>query len=462
MNILLASPYFKTYKRILPPLGLGYIVSALEKKGYNVDIKDFQVEYMSIQKAARQIVDMHYDAVGISAITDNRFNAIELIKLIKYKNNNIFIFVGGPHFDATAVDALDKVKEIDVVVRGEGEITTCELLDAYFNNKRFDNILGITYRDESGRIRENPIRPFIYNLDELQPAWHKFKMQKYNYPFDDSGLPFIGIISSRGCIYNCAFCSNATPKIHFRNPKNFIYEIEYLKNRYGYKRFIFLDSTFTVNHRHLTEICNLILERDLKIKWQAGARVDSVNRQILKLMRDAGCFRITYGIESGNARILKEINKSINIDQVQGAIHLSSELGFEISAFFMVGLPSEGLFELKETIKLMKELGSYKGCQSIYGFTVIYPKTEIERIALERNLLPKDFSWNTYRIFPKYILTDTSKTVPYYQEKLRIETIKLQIIINNYSLSWHSFRIIFYKVLSYLRKLFSRTFVERT
>lgn len=462
MKILLAMPYFHTYKKILPPLGLGYIASALEKKGYNVEIKDFQVERIPINKAARQIADAHYDAIGVSALTDNRFNAIELIRQVKRKNKNIFIFVGGPHFSATAIDALDKVKEIDAVVRGEGEITTPELLDAFFNRKGFDRILGISYRDNTGKARENPLRDFIGNIDILQPAWHKFKIEKYNYSIDDSGLPFIGVISSRGCIYNCAFCSNATPKMRFRSPANFVGELEYLKNKYGYKRFMFTDPTFTTNNQHVTEICNLILEHGLKIKWQAGARVDSVNRQILRLMKEAGCFRIGYGIESGSTKILKIVNKGITIDRVKEAICISSELGFEAYAFFMVSFPDEGLFELKETIELMKDINSNKGCKSIYGFTLIYPDTEIERIARKRNLLPKGFSWNTYRIFPKYILTDTSKTVPYYEEKLKIEMIKLQIILHNYNFSWHSLKVILTKILSYVKRLFSRIFLERT
>lgn len=456
-------PYFDTPKKILPPIGLGYIASALEKRGYNVTVKDFQIEYVPMSKAIKQIVDEHYDAIGISTITDNRFNAIELIRQVKQKDNRIFIFVGGPHFSATAIDALKNIREIDVVVRNEGEITACELLDAYYEQRSFESVLGITFRDYRDNIIENPDRPLVNNIDKIEaPAWHLFKMEKYNYSFDDSGLPFIGLMSSRGCPYSCAFCANSTHSIRFRTPSKFVDEIQHLKERYSFEGFIFLDSTFTVNHNHVVQICEEIIKRGLKIKWQAGARVSSVDRKILALMREAGCFRVTYGIESGSEKILKNVNKGIDMQQIREAIHISSELGFDISAFFMVGFPDENLNELKKTIKLIKELDTYKGCKSIYGFTVIYPNTEIEKIAQERNILPKNFSWNTYQIFPKYIFTDTSKTVPYYEDSLKIEMIKFYMIIYRYNFSWHTIKILYTRLLQNLKKIFNRTLIQRT
>lgn len=442
-------------------MGLGYIAAALEEKGYLVDIKDHQAEQTPVDRAVRDIVDGGYDAVGISAITDNRFNAIELIKQIKRRNKNIFIFAGGPHFSATAFDALDKVQELTAVVRGEGEETTCELMNAYSQGKGFERVLGITYRDCNGKIIENPFRPPIGNIDLLQPAWHKFNLKKYNHSQDDPAMPLVGVISSRGCAYNCAFCANTASRLRFRNPKNFVDEIAFLKKTYGYQKFIFLDTTFTVSHRRIIEICNLMIERKLGIQWAAGARVDTVNREILTLMKDAGCFRIGYGIESGSEKVLKIISKGTSISKIREAVKLTVELGLKVHAFFMVSFPDEGIPELKETIRLIKDFNSYKGCKPIYGFTVIYPGTELEAIAKKRNLLPKEFSWNTYRRFPKYFLTDTSKTVPYYEEKLAIETIKWQIIISNYDISWHSLKIIFTKCMHQAKKILYRTFLQK-
>lgn len=462
MKILLVMPYFKMYRMVLPPLGLGYIAAALEKKGYLVDIKDYQAEQTPVDRAVKDIVDAGYDAVGISAITDNRFNAIELIRQIKRRNKNIFTFAGGPHFSATALDALDKIQELSTVVRGEGEETTCELIDAYSQGKGFESVLGITYRDCNGKIIENPFRPPIGNIDLLRPAWHKFNLRKYNHSQDDPAAPLVGVISSRGCAYNCAFCANTASRLRFRNPKNFVDEIAFLKDTYGYQKFIFLDTTFTVSHRRILEICNLLIERKLGIQWAAGARVDTVNREILTLMKEAGCFRIGYGIESGSEKILKIISKGISISKIKEAVKLTVDLGLKVHAFFMVSFPDEGVPELKETIRLIKDFNSYEGCKPIYGFTVIYPGTELEAIAKKRNLLSNDFSWNTYRIFPKYFLTDTPKTVPYYEEKLAIETIKWQIIISNYDISWYSLKIIFTKCMYHAKKILYRTFLQKT
>lgn len=463
MKILLVMPYFNTSKTIItPPLGLTYVAAALEKNGHDVSVKDFQADYVPLPEAVEQIVASGYDAVGISALTENRFNAIDLIRRIKHKDPSIFIFGGGPHFSGTAFDALQSVGEIDAIVRGEGEVVAAELIDAYCNGLGFQGIRGITYRDSSRGIIENHDQEPIYGLDNLAaPAWHLLDIRKYTN-IHKGQKSFVGVISSRGCPNRCVFCANSSPEVRFRNPRMFVDEIKYLNREYKYENFMFFDPTFTLNHNHVTGVCDQIRQQGLNIRWQAGARVDTVNRNILKTMKEAGCFKIGYGIESGSQKILDNISKGIKVEGIKEAIAMSSELGLEVSAYFMVSLPDEEMNDLKDTLRMIKELKQISGCNPVVGFTHIYPNTKLEEIALKKNLFPKNFSWNKYKVFPKYILTDTAKTMPYYEDKLKIETIKWSIIIANYNLSWRSFWLILNKLSTHLKKVFNRTFIQRT
>jgi len=392
----------------LPFLGIGYIAAYVEKfSNHQVEIFDAHTYGLNASKAAERIIEKKPDVVGIHSITDNRFKAIALVKELKKRNKNTIVLMGGPHFSLTAKNAMEIVPEIDYIIKGEGEKPIVQFLDALEKKQDMGTISGLVFRKQKGEIIENASRDFlIFNLDELpMPAWHLFDLKEYNKPIDGTNIRSIGVLSARGCPNVCVYCANARSVLRLRSPKNFIDEVEYLHKTYGYRGFDFWDDTLTMVNIHVAEICKEIIRRNLDIVWYARARVNTINEDLLRLMRKAGCIRISYGVESGSPRILKVVKKNITVDQVKTAVRLSSEVGMAVVTNFMVNLPEETLDDLRMTINLMKELRQIKDSYPAYGFTVIYPGTELELMAKEKGIMPWDFSWNSPYQSEKYKIT---------------------------------------------------------
>lgn len=412
----------------LPFLGIGYIASWLEKYGYEAVITDPHTFNWDIKKSVEEVLKHNPDAVGVAATTNNRFKGIALIKGLKKRNPDLFIFVGGPHFTMTAENALKVVPEIDAVVKGEGEITTQELLDALKDKKDFNGVLGIFYRDRQNNIIETPNRPFLQDINAFTLNWELFELKKYYRTIDGTNIRAVGVMSSRGCPNFCVFCVSAAfwkAVLRLRDPIKFVDEVEYLKNKYGFEGFDFWDDTLTVSKEHVRAICNEILRRNLNIKWYAPTRANTIDKEILSLMRKAGCIRISFGAESGSPRILKLIKKGIVPEQVISAAQMASDVGMKVMINFMVNLPYETLEDLKMTINLMKKLNSIKNVTAAYGFSIIYPGTEMEIIAKKEGWFPKDFSWNEPYKSEKYKIAGVDSSLPLMEwSGAEIEKIK--------------------------------------
>lgn len=416
----------------LPFLGIGYIASWVQKNGYEVAIVDPHTFNWDIEKSIQEILKHNPDAVGIHATTNNRFKGIALIRELRKQKPDLFIFVGGPHFALTAGNALKVVPEIDAVVKGEGEITTQELLDALQKDKDFSRVLGIFYRGENGEIIETPNRPFAQDIDVFTLNWELFDLDKYHRPIDGTDIRAIGVMSSRGCPNFCAFCVSAAfwkAVLRLRDPIKFVDEVKYLKNKYGFEGFDFWDDTLTVSKEHVKAICNEILRRKLNIKWYAPTRANTIDKEILTLMKKAGCIRISFGAESGSPRILKIIKKGITPEQVINAAQMSSDLGMKVLINFMVNLPYETREDLKMTIDLMKKLNSIKNVTAAYGFSIIYPGTEMESIAKKEGWFPDDFSWNEPYRSEKYKIAGVDSSLP-LMELTGAEIEKIKAILS--------------------------------
>ncbi|NQU77787.1 B12-binding domain-containing radical SAM protein [Candidatus Falkowbacteria bacterium] len=431
----------------LPFLGIGYIARHLLDDGHEVKIIDAHTHLWDVEQAASEILKLEPDAVGVTGSTNNRFQAIDLIRELKQRKSDLFVFAGGAHFSLTHKDAMEKVPELNAIVRGEGEVTTVELLQAVGGRRAFGDVLGITYRNagiagdvgvvndscdsrvssdsrtlsdsnasNGSNIIINPDRPLTHNLDDLMtPAWELFDMELYQRKMDDTDIRSIGVISSRGCPNRCVFCSNAAfglGRLRLRSPEKFIDEVEYLYKNFGYKGFDFWDDTMTVSKEHVRLICQEIKKRGLDIKWYARARVNTVDKELLKTMYDAGCIRISYGVESGSPRILKIIKKNITLEQVRQAVKWSSEVGMMVTVNFMVNLPYETRDDLGMTVSMIKELKKIERVNPCYGFTIVYPGTEMEAWARKEGWIPAGFSWNVPYESKKYKIAGVDKSLP--------------------------------------------------
>lgn len=409
----------------LPSIGIGYLAACLEKEKYEVMILDCEAESLNEIEAAEWIERVKPDAVGVTATSHNRFWSISLIREIK-KRIDVLIFAGGIHFSLTAKDAMKNISELDAVVKGEGEITTVEFLNTFFSGRDLAHIEGIVFRSNNGAILETPDRQFQSNLNALpDPAWHLFNMDKYNAMLEGckSGDKTIGVMSSRGCPFNCIFCSNKAfwkQKLRFLEPGKFVNQLVKLNKEYGYYNFDFWDDTFTANKKHVYDICTRLLETDFSMNIYFRSRVETVDKNLLTMLKNVGGFAIGYGIESGSQRILDNISKNIKVEQAINTVKQSIDMGFLVKTFFMTSLPGETIEDIEKTYTMVDMLKKY-GKDRIrisYGIpTMIYPGTDVEELAKSNGSLDRDFSWNSECHFSKAEKYGLNPIIPYFENE---------------------------------------------
>ncbi len=393
------------------PLGLAYLAAALEKNNYQVEILDAEALGISAQEIAEYVSSNNFDVVGMTMTTMTFSVAVNTIKAIK-NLSDVIIHVGGPHPTILPVETLEYAHEIDVVVIGEGEATIVELMDAIKNNKDFNTVKGIAYRKGKDIIFTDK-RSNIEDIDTIPfPALHLLPMKLYRgKPSAGEKLPVYSIFGARGCPFGCTFCSSALgKKYRYHSAKRICDEIEHLISEYGAKTIVFLDETFTLNRKHVTDLCQEMINRNLnkKIIWTCATRVNLVNRDLLELMKKAGCRLISYGVESGNQRLLDIINKGIKLEEVIPTFKLTREVGIVIGSYFMLGLPSETREECLNTIEFAK-LADPDWVS--FTITIPYPGSKMYNQLKNKNLI-KTFDWDIYNTGGGY----SDKPLPYVTE----------------------------------------------
>ena len=330
------------------PLGLTYTAAVLEKKGYEINIIDANAENLKITQIRSRLMHMKPDVIGISCNYSPLHNpTIQTAAMIK-NEFNIPVIVGGNHATAMAEYIISHSDDnIDFVIRGEGEVVMPNLLEALQGHVKLNDVKGITYR-EAGSVVSTPDAPLIDDLDKLpMPAYHLLPMSKYTR---------YNVITSRGCPYNCSYCASNIifkRKVRYRSTKKVVDEIEYLFLNYGKKRFWFSDDTFTSNPTYLNKLMDELIKRNLNITWSCLTRVNLVSKDLLLKMKKAGCDYISYGVESGNQKMLIQMNKKISLSQVEKALQLTREAGLRMYTFFLVGIANESWDTIKDSYRLI-------------------------------------------------------------------------------------------------------------
>lgn len=374
------------------PLGLGYIAAVLEKH-HDVKVIDVGAERLNNDSLKKSISKISPEIVGITSDTLSFQRAIEIAQIVKQINKNITVVTGGAHPNVWPDYPL-KYDCFDISVCGEGERTAVELWARIENGESYEDINGIAFKGKDS-IVVNPKRELIENLDELPlPARHLFPMDKYIGESNLSVYPVYPIGTSRGCPFSCAFCSNNVVfgrRYRFRSPKNIVDEIELLINHYKAKEIYFREDLFTVNKQRVIGICDEIRRRGLHFKWECESRVDTINEEMLRTMKEAGCELVWFGVESGSQRILDYLNKQITLPQVREAYKLCKQVGIKAGASFMIGVPSETMDEIQKTIELAKELKSELEFAWFNIFTG-YPTSPLYEYVKENNLYEKEIN----------------------------------------------------------------------
>lgn len=412
---------------LMPSLGICYIASALEKNNHKVEIIDAYVEGLSLKGLLSRLKKSKPELVGVTFTTENRFQGFNAIQKIKKTFPETMTCAGGPHVSLAAEDTLSHITELDFVVRGEGEKTIIDLI-----NSKPENVHGISYR-KGNKIYSNPDQPLIPNLDDIPfPAVHLVPWEKYNFRLEvpERGKIRAGnIMTSRGCPFNCNFC--ASTKVwgrtcRMRSVDNILNEIEILRNRHKIQALWIFDDTFTVNKKRVMEFCNKLLEKNWNISWFCEARVDTVDRELLTLMKKSGCYSIGFGVESGSQRILDEvIGKRINLEQVRETANICKELGIISNPFFIFSHPGETKEDIEKTMEMIRTWP--KPSSISLSLLHIYPGTKLEEIAKQKGILPKDFTWTRKNDKRVTVLPTAQGNVPIFIDKLPLKEISKYI-----------------------------------
>jgi anaerobic magnesium-protoporphyrin IX monomethyl ester cyclase len=358
MKITLVNPPYPPSVHSHPPfipLGLGYLGAVAENTGHHVTVIDCQAEKLTYETFRDRIAQTPSDIIGVTATTLLYNSAMKLIDISKQTQPQAVTVLGGSHGTFWDENALQEYPSLDIVVRREGEQTFIELIDKIQNQSSLNNVLGITYRNVDKIVR-NEDRPFIEDLDALPfPAHHLMPLEKLKH----NGKIIFPLVSSRGCVFWCDFCSTVRMfgrGYRMRSPKNVVDEMQFIHDNYGVDQVTFYDDAFSVDRNRVVKICEELQNRKLHMKWDCGTRVDMVDRDLMRTMRDAGCFAVWLGVESGSEAILGAMNKRIKLDQTRLAYKTAHQLGLMTIANVVLGFPGETEQTAKETIRFVKEL----------------------------------------------------------------------------------------------------------
>jgi len=414
------------WKTSMPPLGLLYIGAVLEQALVPVEIVPTNVLGLGWKDIARKIAHDRPDIVGVTITTENRFQSFKLIRIAKRAHPGALTVLGGPHASMAAEDCLEHIHELDAVVRGEGEYAMLDICRAWEASPKLESLAGIpgVVMRLDGRIHSAGMRPPIADLDSLPfPAFHLVPFEKYHFTVPVPGRgerPAVNVMTSRGCPFNCSFC--ATPinwgrHVRMRSPENVVREIELLKARYGMEVVFFYDDTFNASPKRADAISRLLIDRKVGVLIKCDVRLDIMSRESLELMKRAGLFHLSFGLEAGSDRVRRDIvGKQIEMEDFHNLVRWCLELDIVPNVFFIFSHPTETWAEAQETIRIIEQ---YKDrIEGTVAILHIYPGTPLERLALDTGFLPKDFTW-TKRYRTKVITLPLAQgDVPLYIDKL--------------------------------------------
>lgn len=422
--LLIEPPFYRLFKKTYSfnryPLSLGYLSGAIEKhtdwetvtfnadfapksemmkmsylsgKGFESYLENLQITDLPVWDEVKNMLSKHKpQIVGISAKTQNFASACIVARLAKELNQDTLVIVGGPHPSCAGSEALS-CSDIDICVRGEGEKTIVELLEAIDSNRDINTVKGILYRKDS-KVFETEPREYMEDLDNLAfpHCSAATTLDGYNeYPV----TAFRNVIAIRGCPYNCFFCGSRniwSRSPRFRSPDNIVEEIKALQ-AVGLKSISFIDDTFGVNHSYINQLCGALIKSCPDIKWDCELHVKLVNDATISLMKQAGCHTIFLGIESGSNMILDKMRKNITIEETYKACEVIKRHRLDLYAFFMIGFPYETEESIRDTLKAMCTIKSDWITFSIF---TPYPGTEAFELCKQRGLIGDEYDVSLY------------------------------------------------------------------
>jgi len=391
---LISPPYNSAVKSVVgissPPLGLAYIASVL-RQSHEVKIIDSNILNYTIGDVEEELRSFNPDVVGITSVTPSIYEAYKVAETAKKVREDCTVVLGGPHATFMPRETMEECKYIDIIVRGEGEETTRELIENIEKGAPLNEVKGITFREKNGIIDTEP-RLFIKNIDNIPfPSRDLLPMHLYKF----NGVKYTTMLTSRGCPFKCSFCSSSRLFGGYwrgRSPENVLEEMKTVYEEYGIRNIEFMDDTFTLNQERAEKICDEIIKQGWDISWGASSRVDTLSKKLVEKMKKAGCWIIFLGIESGSQKILDAIGKRITLEQVKKAVKILKDAGIQVLGSFIIGFLQDTTETIKETIKFAKSLNlNY----AEFSILTPYPGTPIFDYAKKNNMLLTE-NWSKY------------------------------------------------------------------
>ena len=364
------------------------------REGMDVRIIDAAAENLSVAQTVAQIKEFKPDIAGISSTTAGIVASGTLAQCLKEIDQKTITLIGGCHVTSLPEETLREFNSFDVAVMGEGEETFSEILKAVSATGVVPENLSGTARMIEGRFLLNERRPLIDNLDELPlPAWRFLRGFPGSFlpsPARINRFPCASVVLARGCPNRCDFCDRSVfgNTVRSYSPAYALGMFKDLAHNFGVREILIEDDTFVISHKWVREFCEKLIAEKIDMTWSCLGRADRVTPDILKLMKKAGCWHISYGIESGDQRILNAMNKKEDIAHIESAVRWSREAGIKTKGFFMVGFPGE----TSESLKLTKDLALRLPLDDISVMQLTpFPGTALYQRAAEYGVFEKDW-----------------------------------------------------------------------
>lgn len=400
---LICPPYNASVDTVDPPLNLLVLGAALMDAGYAVCLTDLALRYSGVSRfdaaalneIAELIISKPSRVLGFTAMCGNYSIALRIAEACKRLDPDRIIILGGPHASFVAEETLTCFPAIDYIVIGEGELTLPELIAALESGQPLSGIAGLCFRAE-GTVHTNPPRPILRNLDDTPfPAFRLIEDLSAYFPAAETR--FFPIEAGRGCPFHCSFCSTSTffsRKYRTKSPARIIAEMRYIREQWGITHFSLTHDNFTVNQKFVRQFCRELLDGGESFTWSCSSRTDHVDLELFKLMMQAGCNGVFFGIESGSQSIQQIIGKKLNLTQAYELLRELHQLGLSCTVSFITGFPEETEEDLNLTLDMIVRLLSAGIADVQLHQLSLFPGTQLYEAEKDGLMLDDQF-WAT-------------------------------------------------------------------
>lgn len=379
------------------PQGIGSIAGYLEAHGWDVDVLEPDIAGFTLQDFENMLREGNYTLIGLSIFTTTAAFGFQTAETIKRVCPDAFVAAGGAHPTLFPHKTLEECPHIDFIVSHEGEKPMLALVEALAEGRDTRNIPNLHFREADGGIHHGEGTPDWLDLDELPLfPYHKFDMELYvPAPSLRRVLPTFNYMAQRGCPFNCAFCDTRTHgrKVRYRSVSKVMEDLHTLKRRYALRGLIFEGSNFTADPRWIRGLCERMIDERLDLSWYCMGRVD-LEPGLLPLMRQAGLWCMSFGIESANPHTLKRMRKGISPETVRATVGEAQRLGIRTVGSFILGYPGEDKRDVRNTISYASALDLDV---AVFFIPVPFPGTKLHEDALATGGLRQDLTWKDYQ-----------------------------------------------------------------